>query len=52
MLDVKAPTSEDQIHGRPAPISNFPMLLTSGICIENSAFQIVFLNTFYFCCDL
>lgn len=30
MLDVKAQTSEDHIHGRPAPISNFPMLLTSG----------------------
>ena len=30
MLDVKPHTSEDHV-GRPAPITNFPMLLTSGI---------------------
>lgn len=29
MLDVKLHHSDDQI-GRPAPITNFPMLLTNG----------------------
>lgn len=30
MLDVKLHSSEDHV-GRPAPITNFPMLLTTGI---------------------